>query len=64
MPKTDIKEGQSDHDRAMTLADFDHAEVRESYLYELSRDDGSVGRAARQTYCAITSLAAETGVRG
>jgi hypothetical protein len=37
MPKTAIKVGPADHGRIMSLADFDHAEVQEGYLYELSR---------------------------
>lgn len=37
MPKTAIKIGPQDHGRRMSLADFDHAEVQEGYLYELSR---------------------------
>lgn len=37
MPKTAIKVGPKDHGRPMSLADFEHAEVQEGYLYELSR---------------------------
>jgi hypothetical protein len=37
MPKTAIKIGPQDHGRRMSLADFDHAEVQEGHLYELSR---------------------------
>jgi Uma2 family endonuclease/uncharacterized protein YndB with AHSA1/START domain len=37
MPKTAIMIGPEDHGHAMSLADFDHAEGREGYLYELSR---------------------------
>jgi Uma2 family endonuclease len=37
MPKTAIKIGPQDHGQRMSLADFDHAEVQEGYLYELSR---------------------------
>src|SRR5215831_987701 len=35
--KTAIKVGPQDHGRRMSLADFDHAEVQEGYLYELGR---------------------------
>jgi hypothetical protein len=37
MLKTAIKIGPADHGRAMSLVDFDHAEVQEGYLYELGR---------------------------
>lgn len=37
MSKVAIKIGPQDHGRRMSLADFDHAEVQEGYLYELSR---------------------------
>lgn len=37
MPKTATKVGPQDHGRRMSLVDFDHAEVQEGYLYELSR---------------------------
>src|SRR5437868_5967127 len=37
MPKTAIKIGPQDHGRRLSLADFEHAEVQEGYLYELSR---------------------------
>jgi Uma2 family endonuclease len=37
MGKTLIKIGPADHGRPMSLAKFEHAEVQEGYLYELSR---------------------------
>lgn len=37
MGKTLIKIGPADHGRPMSLAEFEHAEVQEGYLYELSR---------------------------
>ncbi len=37
MSKTAIKIGPADHGKKMSLEDFDHAEVQEGYLYELSR---------------------------
>jgi len=37
MSKTAIKIGPADHGRKMSLEEFDHAEVQEGYLYELSR---------------------------
>ena len=37
MLKAAIKVGPADHGRRMSLADFDHAEVQEGYLYELGR---------------------------
>jgi Uma2 family endonuclease len=37
MGKTVITIGPADHGRPMSLADFEHAKVREGYLYELSR---------------------------
>jgi Uma2 family endonuclease len=37
MLKAAIKVGPADHGRPMSLADFDHAEVQEGYLYELGR---------------------------
>jgi len=37
MPKTAIKIGPLDHGRRMSLADFEHAEVQEGYIYELGR---------------------------
>lgn len=37
MPKTAIIIGPKDHGRRMSLAEFDHAEVQEGHLYELSR---------------------------
>src|SRR5207244_13385943 len=37
MLKAAIKVGPTDHGRRMSLADFDHAEVQEGYLYELGR---------------------------
>src|SRR6516162_4254600 len=37
MGKTLIKIGPADHGRRMSLAEFEHAEVQEGYLYELSR---------------------------
>src|SRR5713101_6223847 len=37
MLKAAIKVGPADHGRHMSLADFDHAEVQEGYLYELGR---------------------------
>jgi Uma2 family endonuclease len=37
MLKAAIKVGPADHGRQMSLADFDHAEVQEGYLYELGR---------------------------
>jgi Uma2 family endonuclease len=37
MPKTAIRIGPLDHGRPMSLAAFEHAEVQEGYLYELSR---------------------------
>src|SRR3954465_1085458 len=37
MPKTAIKVGPEDHGRRMSLEEFDHCEVQEGYLYELSR---------------------------
>ena len=37
MGKTLIKVGPADHGRPMSLAKFEHAEVQEGYLYELSR---------------------------
>src|SRR5438477_3578489 len=37
MLKAAIKVGPADHGRKMSLADFDHAEVQEGYLYELGR---------------------------
>jgi Uma2 family endonuclease len=37
MGKTLIKIGPTDHGRPMSLAEFEHAEVQEGYLYELSR---------------------------
>jgi Putative restriction endonuclease len=37
MGKTLNKIGPADHGRPMSLADFEHAEVQEGYLYELSR---------------------------
>jgi Uma2 family endonuclease len=35
--KTTVKIGPADHGRRMSLADFDHAEVQEGYIYELGR---------------------------
>jgi Uma2 family endonuclease len=35
--KAALKVGPADHGRKMSLADFDHAEVQEGYLYELGR---------------------------
>jgi Uma2 family endonuclease len=37
MGKTLIKIGPADHGRPMSLAEFEHAKVKEGYLYELSR---------------------------
>jgi Uma2 family endonuclease len=37
MLKAAIKVGPADHGRPMSLADFDHAEVQEGYVYELGR---------------------------
>jgi hypothetical protein len=37
MGKTLIKIGPADHGRVMSLKEFEHAEVQEGYLYELSR---------------------------
>ncbi len=37
MLKAAIKVGPADHGRRMSLAEFDHAEVQEGYLYELGR---------------------------
>ena len=37
MLKAAIKLGPADDGRTMSLADFDHAEVQEGYLYELGR---------------------------
>jgi Uma2 family endonuclease len=37
MSETLVKIGPKDHGRRMTLAEFDHAEVQEGYLYELGR---------------------------
>src|SRR5437879_2544469 len=37
MLKAAIKVGPADHGRHMSLAEFDHAEVQEGYLYELGR---------------------------
>ena len=37
MPKTAIKLRHDDHCRRMSLAEFDHAEVQEGRIYELSR---------------------------
>jgi Uma2 family endonuclease len=37
MSRTAVIVGPEDHGRRMSLAEFDHAEVREGYLYELSR---------------------------
>ena len=37
MGKTLIKIGPADHGRRMSLEEFEHAEVQEGYLYELSR---------------------------
>src|SRR5438105_3327701 len=37
MLKSAIKVGPADHGRRMSLAEFDHAEVQEGYLYELGR---------------------------
>jgi Uma2 family endonuclease len=37
MGKTLIKIGPADHGRPMSLKEFEHAEVQEGYLYELSR---------------------------
>jgi Uma2 family endonuclease len=37
MLKAAIKVGPADHGRPMSLANFDHAEVQEGYLYELGR---------------------------
>jgi Uma2 family endonuclease len=37
MLKTAIRVGPADHGKRMSLADFDHAEVQEGYLYELGR---------------------------
>jgi hypothetical protein len=37
MQKTVVRVGPQDHGRRMSLEDFDHAEVQEGYLYELSR---------------------------
>jgi hypothetical protein len=37
MGKTLVKIGPADHGRRMSLVDFEHAEVQEGYLYELSR---------------------------
>lgn len=37
MPKTAVKIGPLDQGRRMSLAEFDHAEVQEGYLYELGR---------------------------
>jgi len=37
MLKTVIRVGPEDHGKRMSLADFDHAEVQEGYLYELGR---------------------------
>lgn len=37
MGKIRIKIGPADHGRPMSVAEFEHAEVQEGYLYELSR---------------------------
>ena len=37
MKTTAIRIGPEDHGRAMSLADFEHAKVKEGYLYELER---------------------------
>ncbi|HZW32638.1 MAG TPA: Uma2 family endonuclease [Isosphaeraceae bacterium] len=37
MGKTLVKIGPADHGRKMSLEEFEHAEVQEGYLYELSR---------------------------
>jgi Uma2 family endonuclease len=37
MHKTIVKVGPADHGRRMSLKEFEHAEVQEGYLYELSR---------------------------
>jgi Uma2 family endonuclease len=37
MGKTLVKIGPADHGRKMSLAEFEHAQVQEGYLYELSR---------------------------
>jgi Uma2 family endonuclease len=37
MGKTLVKIGRADHGRRMSLEEFEHAEVQEGYLYELSR---------------------------
>jgi Uma2 family endonuclease len=37
MAQTVTKIGPADHGRRMSLADFDTAEVKEGYIYELSR---------------------------
>jgi Uma2 family endonuclease len=37
MTRVAIKLGPGDHGKRMSLADFDHADVQEGYLYELSR---------------------------
>jgi Uma2 family endonuclease len=37
MLKAATKVGPADHGRKMSLADFDHADVQEGYLYELGR---------------------------
>jgi hypothetical protein len=37
MGKTVIRVGPADHGKRMSLKDFDHAEVQEGHLYELSR---------------------------
>jgi Uma2 family endonuclease len=38
MLKAAIKIGPADHGRRMSLAEFEHAEVQEGYLYELGRE--------------------------
>jgi Uma2 family endonuclease len=37
MGKTLVRIGPADHGRRMSLAEFEHAQVQEGYLYELSR---------------------------
>jgi Uma2 family endonuclease len=37
MGKTLVRIGPADHGRKMSLAEFEHAQVQEGYLYELSR---------------------------
>lgn len=53
MPKTAIKIGPRDHGQTIRLKDFEHAEVEEGYLYELSRGVITVSNVPKPKHMAL-----------